>query len=199
MRPIDLRPALKIPGFMSPAELTWLATQAQACQTIIEVGSFCGRSTRALADHCPGTVYAVDPWMDGAAKLFRVKAMRETAAQSDAETRGAVADHDCVYAAWTRNLQDHLASGRVQPIRASSLAAGAQLPATADLVFLDGDHREETVRAEIAAYRPLLRPGGILAGHDYGNKKYGGVKAAVDALVGPVNVVDYVWWAPCAS
>jgi len=196
MTDLNLCAALAIDGFMTPHELTWLARQAQTCQTIIEVGSFCGRSTRAFADHCPGTVYCIDPWQAGAAELWRVKIMRPTAAQSDAADRRA-ADHDRVYGLFTRNLADHLASGRVVPIRQTSLEAlPPVLDGLADLIFLDGDHHEATVRAEIAAYRPRLKPGGILAGHDY-NKK--GVKAAVDAGVGKVSVVDTIWWAPCGS
>ncbi len=35
-----------------------------------------------------------------------------------------------------------------------------------DLVFIDADHREEAVLADIAAWRPKVRPGGTLSGHD---------------------------------
>ncbi|MBV6459393.1 MAG: hypothetical protein HONBIEJF_02541 [Fimbriimonadaceae bacterium] len=36
-----------------------------------------------------------------------------------------------------------------------------------DLVFIDGDHRYEAVRADIHHYLPNIKPGGILAGRDY--------------------------------
>ena len=35
-----------------------------------------------------------------------------------------------------------------------------------DLVFIDADHEEEAVLADINMWEPRLRPGGILAGHD---------------------------------
>jgi predicted O-methyltransferase YrrM len=35
-----------------------------------------------------------------------------------------------------------------------------------DLVFIDADHRYDAVRADIAAWRRKVRPGGILCGHD---------------------------------
>jgi hypothetical protein len=37
-----------------------------------------------------------------------------------------------------------------------------------DFVFIDGDHRYECVKADIEAWLPKMKIGGILAGHDYG-------------------------------
>lgn len=36
-----------------------------------------------------------------------------------------------------------------------------------DFVYLDGDHNEKPFRLDVLAFWPLLRPGGIMAGHDY--------------------------------
>ena len=36
-----------------------------------------------------------------------------------------------------------------------------------DAVFIDGDHSEGAVSADIKAYWPYLKPGGLMAGHDY--------------------------------
>ena len=70
-----------------------------------------------------------------------------------------------------------------------------------DLVFVDADHAEASVRADIAAWLPRVRHGGVLAGHDYGSAYDGtehwpGVKTAVDELLGPnsVRVEGSVWW-----
>jgi cephalosporin hydroxylase len=65
---------------------------------------------------------------------------------------------------------------------------------TLDLVFIDGSHLEADVRADIEAWRPKIRPGGLLSGHDYGWNDHPGVKAAVDALLGVVCHQDSVWW-----
>lgn len=51
-------------GWMSPAELTWLAEQASQMRSVVEIGSLHGRSSFALATACPGTVYCLDPWCD---------------------------------------------------------------------------------------------------------------------------------------
>jgi hypothetical protein len=50
---------------------------------------------------------------------------------------------------------------------------------TVDFVYIDGSHSYESVRNDIAAWWPLVAPGGILAGDDYG-RQLPGVVQAVD-------------------
>jgi FkbM family methyltransferase len=53
--------------------------------------------------------------------------------------------------------------------------------APVDLVFVDGDHTTEGVLRDIDAWLPRLRPGGIIAFHDVGERWwYGYVKNAID-------------------
>ena len=47
------------------SELQWLYDQAKDMSSIIEVGSYKGRSTFALCFGCRGTVYSVDNFQDG--------------------------------------------------------------------------------------------------------------------------------------
>ena len=61
-----------------------------------------------------------------------------------------------------------------------------------DFVFIDADHSYEAVRADILAYRPLVKRGGILAGHDYA-PKWEGVRQAVDELLPKVSVTTTIW------
>jgi len=65
---LDLARARAITGWMADDELLWLARVARGCQRIVEVGSYQGRSTRALADHCPGVVFCVDTCNGGYVK-----------------------------------------------------------------------------------------------------------------------------------
>lgn len=52
-------------------------------------------------------------------------------------------------------------------IEAKSLdAAGSFEDASLDVVFLDGDHRYDFIRADIEAWLPKLKPNGIMCGHD---------------------------------
>jgi predicted O-methyltransferase YrrM len=180
---IDLSRALAIPGWMDPPDLEWLAHAASRATRIVEIGSWKGRSTRALADHTSGVVYAIDPW---------------SGAYLGANDR-ALKLKTTVRPAFDLALQDHITSGRVVPMQAVSAVAVPQLLAqfgrTFDLVFIDGDHRGPQVTQDMALARTLLRDGGIMSGHDYNCKDWPEVGPAVRASLGyPPEVVKYIWW-----
>lgn len=59
-------PGMHLWGWMTPDELYWLGGQAARMRRVVEVGSLHGRSSYALAVNCPGEVYCIDPWPDGA-------------------------------------------------------------------------------------------------------------------------------------
>lgn len=76
-----------------------------------------------------------------------------------------------------------------------------------DLVYIDALHTREAVLADLKAWRPLVRRGGILAGHDYEAKPAEAgwepieVKEAVDLWAATealtVNVIQEpapTWW-----
>ena len=51
-----------IKGWMSKEELQWLHNQSLKMNSIVEIGSWYGRSTHALVSGCNGNVYAIDTW-----------------------------------------------------------------------------------------------------------------------------------------
>lgn len=176
---VRLDRARAIPGYMHEEELHWLARHAAERRRVIEVGSFKGRSTRAMADHCPGTVTAIDPWDGGYV--------------NDNGSQARWLDTKSAWKEFRHNLQDHILSHRVIPMVMPFHEASPDL--TADMVFLDGDHRYEAVLADIDRALTYLETRGLICGHDYGHKKWPGVKRAVDERFGGrIQLCRTIWW-----
>ena len=158
--------AQAIDGWMAQDELEWVATQATQNHFILELGSYRGRSTRAFADNCPGCVWAVEI---------------------------NVTD------AYRANVKDLVDSGKLVIIEGNSLEMAQRFADEGlqfDLIFIDDEHFLEHVRQEIPLYKPLVRPGGILAGHDYLAPEHPGVTQAVnEAFNGTHNRAGFsIWW-----
>lgn len=52
-----------------------------------------------------------------------------------------------------------------------------------DFIFIDADHEYESVLADLEAWFPKLKPGGIIGGHDWSNE-FPGVERAVREFFG---------------
>ena len=61
-----------------------------------------------------------------------------------------------------------------------------------DLVFIDADHKYESVANDIKDWLPKVKQGGFLTGHDYDNK-HPGVKKAVNEVFSDVTIINKVW------
>lgn len=163
--------AAKIQGWMSPLELRWLADRASERRTVIEVGSWQGRSTKALGMCVQLTVFAVDHWAEAYQKAF-----------PEVVPLGP----DGYFELFKANVASEIATGKIVPVRAESAEAARQLretlPGGADMVFIDGDHQYESVKRDIELWRPLLAPGGLMSGHDYMAGWPGVIKAVNEAF-----------------
>jgi predicted O-methyltransferase YrrM len=66
-----------------------------------------------------------------------------------------------------------------------------------DFVFLDADHVYDSIIKDLRAWVPKIKPGGIIAGHDY-CKEHPGVEQAVNEIFGKENVcfeyIDELCW-----
>jgi len=188
MTPRDiLSEAVKIEGWMEPEELLWLMEAARKKTLIIEIGSWKGRSTKALALSCSGTVYAVDHWEGSEDERY--------ASQNEAVRIGS----DLMLDIFKKNLAPEIASGKVVPIQADSeeampLVAKALGERQADMVFVDGDHRYEPTKRDIANYRKFLKPGGLLCGHDYWHDHPGVVQAVNETVLGFRQGARAIWY-----
>ena len=179
MRIIDISKAERIRGWMGTRELRWLAAKASKSLFIVEVGTFAGRSARAMVDNLipSGFIICVDPLDPRLPGLSRIPGGGEVT---------TLEEGDLIYRELKYNLFGHL-NKKIAIWRMTSAKAAAFVEYPMDFIFLDGDHSRAGVEADIAAWLPNIRPGGTLAGHDYYTVEQGlhpGVREAVDSLLG---------------
>jgi hypothetical protein len=93
-----------------------------------------------------------------------------------------------------RKAEARLAPYHVAMLRMWSVEAAATYQdGSLDFVYIDANHRYEYVVADIAAWLPKIRSGGIISGHDYNQsrqsrKKLFGVVEAVQGWTSAYNV-----------
>lgn len=99
------------------------------------------------------------------------------------------------------NLEDKPGTPRVGIHATGSVAASKRiLGGSLDLVFIDGAHDYESVSQDLKAWWPKLRPGGVMAGHDFSMSFPGLMRAVlefVSLLPGRTEVyldTDYSFW-----
>lgn len=165
--------AKNIQGWMSDGELHFLAETAAKSSGILEIGSYMGRSTRAIADNSSkyAIIDCVDPW--------------------DFHISGAISVTMQTYSLFRNNLHEHLNSGKVKPHRMTFEKFDPDYKY--DFIFIDGDHHEKNVRHDIKKALEYLNPRGTLAGHDY-HPIWPDVIKVVDEFFPNKNVVETIWW-----
>lgn len=131
-----------------------------------EIGVFSGKTSAALLKREGLKLYMVDTWAPFLADEI------------------LIADRD----EQEKNYQQAIEATQFNKsmrwiLRMDSLKAAEFLAEPLDFVFIDGDHSYIAVRADIKAWLPNLKKGGLLSGHDYANPDYNfgkDVKRAVD-------------------
>jgi hypothetical protein len=84
------------------------------------------------------------------------------------------------------------ADGRFHLLHAASeQAANMVANRSLDFVFIDADHSYEGCSSDIHHWRPKVKAGGFISGHDH---HWPGVRKAVDEIFGRVDIgADNVW------
>jgi predicted O-methyltransferase YrrM len=156
----ELRAALAgVDGWLSEEEATTLYELARGLSgrgSIVEIGSYKGRSTICLALGSRAgagvPVFAIDPH------------------------RGVAYDD------FLRNLRGAGVEDRVTHIRAPSQEAHRHFPEQpVELLFIDGNHTYAGVKRDVLDWLPRLVEGGVLAMHDTTN--FAGSRAVADEYV----------------
>lgn len=94
-------------------------------------------------------------------------------------------------------LAPHGERARLIVAKSSDVSEEELGPEPFDLVFVDAAHDEASAAADLATWAPRVRPGGIVAGHDF-RRHYKGVVVAAHAALPPGATLhlapDAVFW-----
>jgi predicted O-methyltransferase YrrM len=162
---------LAIEGWLSEPEAALLMTMAvlslleQEVAPLVEIGSYCGRSTVAIA----GAASAVTPL----ARVYAIDPHEGCVSYTHDGTFLTPATLERFHA----NIRDAGLEAVVRPIVKRSYEVAWTEPI--GLLFIDGLHDYENVSRDYAAFAPFVRPGGYVLFDDY-NVLFPGVMRFVD-------------------
>jgi predicted O-methyltransferase YrrM len=149
----ELEAVLGDPVYMAVEEIpafTQLARRSRS--TCVEIGAAYGGSTALmLTSAAPDVeVVSIDPFVPDSMNGFR--AGRDRCIRNVVRAVGRLSDPSAT-TRWT-----------LKPVE--SLVAAGSWSAAVDFLYIDGDHRYESVRADFEAWLRYLQPGGTLVIHD---------------------------------
>jgi Methyltransferase domain len=149
-----LKNALRISGFMHPLELEMMAEKATRAVAIAELGSYMGRTTRAMAENTKGIVYAVDTWEGSPELMTEVDLWIHY-----------FEDPDILFHEFQRNTADlkNIITVRGKTHDVVNRFADESL----DLILIDAAHDYSSVVEDIQDWWPKLKIGGDMVGHDF--------------------------------
>lgn len=145
---------------------------AKSKGAIVEIGSFCGRSTTILAYaaisvRADARVYAIDPHLGN---------LSGTKTGSTFDT-------------FVENMKTADLSRNVIVIRKKS--EDVKWSESISVLFIDGLHDYDSVAADYRRFSRFVEPGGLVAFHDYENPDHPDVKRFVDSMIASGELVAY--------
>jgi glycosyltransferase involved in cell wall biosynthesis len=177
-----------IPGWTDGLEglYTSIVERAAGGELIVELGSWLGRSVVMLAQLARA-----------AGKDIRICTVDHGLGSPDeSEHLDIVARHGgSIAGLLANNLRLHGVQDIVRQIVADSVQASQLFgPLSVDAVIVDAAHSTESVRRDLEAWWPKIKPGGIMAGHDY---DWPSVRAAVDGFFDRLGLPVYPVYRHC--
>lgn len=153
---------------------------------IIEVGSWKGKSShymlRRALSHGDASIVCVDTWL-GSSEHWLNPGWRALLGIKNG--RPTIQDQfmaNVVHAGLTEHVVPLPLPSRQASLILERIRQGR--PGFSELIFIDGAHDEASVYEDIDAYWPLLSPGGVIVGDDYGDDYWPGVVKAVERFRG---------------
>jgi hypothetical protein len=166
--------------------LSWLGSLVPDNAIIVEIGTFRGTGTIAMAlgarkNNKNFTVYDIDIWMRGIG------------------TCGPLYYGVQTFKDYINNLMRFNLMTQVIPIMAFSSEAYAFWKLPIDLLFIDADHKYAPVHYDATRWGGRVKIGGRIAFHDYGGK-FPGVKNVTEELLATkqwddIHRVNSIWSA----
>ncbi|MGH9742835.1 MAG: class I SAM-dependent methyltransferase [Candidatus Acidiferrum sp.] len=179
----------KVPGHLTENEARFLGLLA-ACVpaegTIVEIGSFKGRSTVMLAKVAShyerGPVVAIDPHKSDI--LFDLEANPESSSYQD----------------FLGNMRAAGVVNHVESHVARSIDVAKLWDRPIRVLWIDGDHSYEGAKNDLDGFLPFLAPFGVVAFHDALNVFPGPIRVFVEDVLrsdrfGPAGFVHSIAWA----
>ena len=119
------------------------------------------------------TIYLVDAW--------------ECVATQKGDASSPQDWHDFNYKSTERLMENH--KGKAVFLKGNSVEMAKSVKnGSLDFIYIDGDHSYEGVMADLKAWAPKVKKGGLISGHDVLNPAYG-VKQAVEEFAKDYDVV----------
>ena len=158
-----------------------LAGRAQDGDVFVEIGCYLGRSGCFFGDALRTTgkrvtLLCVDVWP----------------AQFDFQD-GSGTVIEAPFETFLANVRQCRLTKIIVPLRCESLRAAQFVTNNLAAVFIDGEHDYDNCKADIAAWMPKVRQGGILAGHDFSATFPGVEKAVREAFGDNIRVIGQSW------
>lgn len=138
-----------LPGWLreTPASVLYGSVRARRQPVVVEVGSFCGKSSVLLgkaAEKAGGQVYCVDPF-DGRGSIY----YRVPEGYKD------------IYDFWQHAVSAACLTN-VFPRRGTSLEVAGAWRGPIDVLYIDADHDPPAPKLDFLAWSPFLVSGGVL-------------------------------------
>ncbi len=155
--------SLDLQGWGSDAPIFRQLIEQLHPKVVIEVGSHKGASVIHMAKvtqelRIPTVLYAVDFWQDPIGQ------------KGDNQIPTHWSREISAYHQFLLNVSLSEVDDRIIPVRCESSHAWATLAkwgVTAELIYIDAGHTIEAASLDIDLYWKLLRPGGVMFGHDF--------------------------------
>ena len=147
---------LKIKGVMYDSECFKLHALAENSEyPVLNIGSYCGKSTAFLASGTKQKVYAIDLW--------DLRAVDYEPTEND-KSRGY--HQRASYEAFVANMRKYGLTN-VIPVKGDSREIGKVWNIPLGALFIDGDHRYKFALSDYNLFAKHIVVGGWLAIHDY--------------------------------